>query len=78
MTVLLARPSTAVPAKPERKPLVRSLVGEHTGKKFDYQEEASSETYEENLHASEASRRVRALAELALVLVNTNEFAYVY
>ena len=58
--------------------MVRSLVGEHTGKKFDYQEEASAEAYEENLHASEVRLRVRALAELALVLLNTNEFAYVY
>ena len=78
MTALLARPLASAPPPPVRKPLVRSLVGEHTGKKFDYQEEASLEPYEENLHASEVSPRVRALAELALVLFNTNEFAYVY
>ena len=78
MTALLARPLADAPAKTVRKPLVRSLVGEHTGKKFDYQEEASAEYYEENLHSSEVSPRVRALAELALVLLNTNEFVYVY
>ena len=78
MTALLARPLGPPPPKLEGKPLVRSLVGEHTGKKFDYQEEAVPGTYEENLHASDVSPRVRALAELALVLFNTNEFAYVY
>ena len=78
MTALLARPLGASPPKPERKPLLRSLVGEYTGKRFDYQEKALVEGYEENLHASEVSPRVRSLAELALVLFNTNEFAYVY
>jgi mono/diheme cytochrome c family protein len=78
MTALLAHPLAPLPPKPARKPLVRSLVGEHTGKRFDYQEEASPEAYEENLHASEVSPRARALAELALVLLNTNEFVYVY
>ena len=78
MTALLARPLAPPPPRPERQPLVRSLVGEHTGKKFDYQEEAMQGAYEENLHAADVSPRVRALAELALVLFNTNEFAYVY
>ena len=78
MTALLTRALPPAPAKGERKQLVRSLVGEHTGKKFDYQEEQSLVRYEENLHPSEVSPQVRMLAELALVLFNTNEFAYVY
>ncbi len=78
MAGLIARELPAAPPKPDRKPLVRSLVGEHTGKKFDYQEESLGEPYEENLHASEVSLKARKLAQLALVLYNTNEFAYVY
>jgi len=78
MTALLARPLGPAPALQVRRPLVRSLVGEHTGKQFDYQEEALGEPYEENLHASQVSLRVRALAEVALVLFNTSEFVYVY
>ena len=61
-----------------RRVLVRSLVGELTGKRFDYQEEATSERYEENLHPRDVSVEIRALAEIALVLLNANEFVYVY
>ena len=68
----------ALPAKPERKSLVRSLIGEYTGKRFDYQEEGGATSYEDNIHPSEVPARVRALSEIALVLFNSNEFMYVY
>ena len=38
----------------------------------------ASVEYEENLHASQVGPATRALADLALVLFNSNEFAYVY
>ena len=70
--------ATEPPARTERRPLVRSLVGELTGKRFDYQEEAIREEYEENPHPRDVSAEIRALAEVALVLLNANEFVYVY
>jgi hypothetical protein len=66
------------PARTARRPLLRSLVGELTGKRFDYQEESTNERYEENLHPREVSPEIRSLAEVALVLLNANEFVYVY
>ncbi len=68
----------APPPKSAREPLVRSLVGEYTGKRFDFREEVDPDRYEEYLHPSEVSARTRALADVALVLFNTNEFLYVY
>ena len=65
-------------AKQFRTPAVRSLIGEYTGKRFDFQEEPESATYQEYLHPSDVSTQVRGLADCALVLLNTNEFSYVY
>jgi len=66
------------PPRPSRKPLVRSLIGEYTGKRFDYPEEGELSGYEENLHPADVGPATRALAELALALFNSNELAYVY
>ena len=69
----------AAPPEPAaHKALVRSLIGEYTGKRFDLEEEADPVDYEENLRTDKASPKTRALADLALVLFNSNEFVYVY
>jgi len=39
---------------------------------------ARAADYEENLHPSDVSPETRALADMALVLLNSNEFVYVY
>ena len=67
-----------LPPNKERKALVRSITSELTGNEVQVEEETDPVKYEENLHSSEVSPEVRALADLALVLFNSNEFAYVY
>ena len=64
--------------RPERKALVRALPSQLSGETFHFVEDLPPWGYEENLHASEVEPETRALAELALVLFNSNEFAYVY
>jgi len=66
------------PARPERKALVRALPSQLTGETFHYKEELPPWEYEGNLHASEVTAETRAVADLALVLFNSNEFAYIY
>jgi hypothetical protein len=70
----------AVPSRAEAAPkrIVRSIIGELSGKQFDFEEDWDPATYEFNLKPGQVTDRVRALAELCLVLLNSNEFAYVY
>jgi hypothetical protein len=59
--------------------VVRTAVEENTGVRFTYVEPL--EVYEEfvpDLTAAGASPELRGLAEVCLVLLNSNEFAYVY
>jgi hypothetical protein len=57
---------------------VRSLVHELTGQKFDLTEEGEPMQYEENVHPSQVSAETRAMAQVLLVLFNSNEFIYVF
>jgi hypothetical protein len=67
------------PAEARRRTAqVRSLVHELTGQKFDLAEEAEPVQYEENIHASQVSAETRAMAQVLLVLFNSNEFIYVF
>jgi hypothetical protein len=66
------------PPRKDRKPLVRSITSELTGNEVTVEEDTEPVTYEENLQASQARPETRALADLALVLFNSNEFVYVY
>ncbi|MDQ2945278.1 MAG: DUF1553 domain-containing protein, partial [Acidobacteriota bacterium] len=68
----------APPPKKNRTPLVRSITSELTGAEVRVEEEAEPAQYEENLRPGDVSPATRALADLALVLFNSNEFAYVY
>ena len=59
--------------------IVREAVEENTGVKFTYTEPL--EIYEDfvrDYKPSDASPRLRGLAEVCLVILNSNEFAYVY
>jgi hypothetical protein len=54
------------------------ITSELTGEQFRFTQQEDPEPYEHNLHASEVSPEVRALADITLVLMNANEFVYVY
>jgi uncharacterized protein DUF1549/uncharacterized protein DUF1553/cytochrome c len=64
--------------KPEQKPLLRSITSELTGEIFNFQEERPPWQSEENLQPRDVDPETRALADLALVIFNSNEFAYIY
>jgi hypothetical protein len=58
---------------------MRSLVEEFSGDTFEYQEILPAfESYQSDLKASDVDPETRALADICLLLFNTNEFAYVY
>jgi hypothetical protein len=58
------------------KPVVHMITSELTGERFEFTQQEDPEEYEHNLHASEVGPETRALADLALVLLNSNEFVY--
>ena len=66
--------------QPRRPPddIVYHITSELTGEKFEFVQPAYSGPYEHNPHPSESSPEIRALADLALALFNSNEFVYVY
>jgi hypothetical protein len=68
----------AVPPRPERKPLVHKITSELTGEAFEFVQQEDPSPYEHNLHPAQVGPEVRALADFALVLLNSNEFVYVY
>jgi hypothetical protein len=63
---------------PELKPVVQSINSEFTGQSIHFVEEMDFSDYERNLHPSQLSAQTRAQAELCLVLLNSNEFIYIY
>lgn len=56
----------------------RSITSELTGEKYSVREPAPPWEPEPNLHPSATDAQTRALADLTLVLFNSNEFAYIY
>jgi mono/diheme cytochrome c family protein len=59
--------------------ITRSLVEEFSGDTFEYQEILPAfEDYEPDLKAADVDAETRALADLGILLFNTNEFVYVY
>ena len=56
------------------------MIAEQTGKIFRWTEKLSGMRagYEHDLRPWEVGPKTRALAELCLVLLNSNEFVYVY
>ncbi len=58
--------------------ITRSLVEEFSGQTFEYDEILPGfEGYEPDKKPSDASPTQRALADLCLLLINSNEFMYV-
>ncbi len=59
--------------------VVREAVEENTGEKFTFTERLHvSADYQPDLVPGEMTAKMRGLAEVALVLFNSNEFAFVY
>ena len=58
--------------------ITRSLVEEFTGRPFEYEEILPVfENYQSDIKADQVTPQVRALADICLLLFNTNEFIYV-
>ena len=62
----------------EPPPVVGTISSELTGEKYEFVQARVAEAYEHNPHPSELGPQTRALADLALGLFNSNEFAYLY
>lgn len=59
--------------------ITRSLVEENTGESFEYEEILPAfKNYTADKKAHEINHSTRALADLCLILFNSNEFMYVY
>ena len=58
--------------------MVHTITSELTGESFRFEQQEDPEPYEPNLQPGEVGPETRALADLALVLLNSNEFVYVY
>mgnify|MGYP004362865653 FL=1 len=68
-----------VEAQPYPNRITRSLVEEFSGKPFSYEEILPVfENYVADPKPADVPPVVRALADLSLLLFNTNEFLYVY
>ena len=59
--------------------ITRSLVEEFSGKPFEYEEILPSfASYQSDTKPADASPETRALADMCLLLLNSNEFVYLY
>jgi hypothetical protein len=57
----------------------REAVEENTGEKFSFQEKLPAYAdFVPDLQPSDCDAKTRALADVCLVLMNSNEFAYLY
>ena len=57
----------------------RDAVEENTGEKFSFNEKLHAYAeFAPDLQPADVDARTRALADVCLVLLNSNEFAYVY
>jgi hypothetical protein len=71
----------ANPAAPVEYPtkITRSLVEEFSGRPFEYEEILPAfENYQADTKAADVSPETRALADVCILLFNSNEFIYVY
>ncbi|MBI1355609.1 MAG: DUF1549 domain-containing protein [Acidobacteria bacterium] len=73
----LHREHPAAPPQPA-PPVIHTITSELTGEQFQFQQPDEVVEYEANLHPSQVSPETRALADLTLALMNSNEFVYVY
>ncbi len=56
----------------------REMVEELTGEPFQFTEDWDVEGYENNVRSADVTPETRALADLCLVILNSNEFVYIY
>jgi len=80
VSAMVARHRTLTFSPPDiPREVVREAVEENTGEKFKFTEPLEfAADFVPDLTPAAAPVETRALAELCLVLFNTNEFAYVY
>ena len=76
----LTKMHAATPAPPRlaAKPVVHTITSELTGEQHRFTHQEDPAAFEHNLHPSQTTPAVRALADIVLALLNSNEFAYVY
>jgi hypothetical protein len=69
---------TPTSAKPPTE-ILREAIEENTGERFTFSEKLHSNAdFIPDLQPSDCDHKTRALADVCLSLINTNEFAYVY
>ncbi|QDV67885.1 Planctomycete cytochrome C [Rosistilla carotiformis] len=72
-------PGTAEPVEPPAHEIVREAVEENTGERFRFTETRHAiDDFQPDIEPSEMAPKTRALADVCLVLMNSNEFVYVY
>lgn len=72
-------PEVARPDRPRPVAIEREAIEENTGERFKFTEPLFAyEAFVSDLCPEEVDRHVRALGDVCLVLLNSNEFAYVY
>lgn len=76
--MLVFHRANPAPGKRAKQPLVHKITSELTGQVFLFTQPEEPVAMEANLHPSEVSAETRALSDVALVLLNANEFVYVY
>jgi hypothetical protein len=60
------------------KKIVQNMIEELTGEPFEFEEDWDVTGYEYSVQPADVSAQTRALADLCLVILNSNEFVYVY
>jgi hypothetical protein len=70
--------ATPPPTKVKTKPVVHTILSELTGEQHRFTHPEDPAEFEANLHPSDVTAEVRAMADVALALLNSNEFVYVY
>ncbi|MEM9704104.1 MAG: DUF1553 domain-containing protein, partial [Planctomycetota bacterium] len=72
-------PTTAVPQPPPPVKIQRVALEEKTGERFTFEEPLFAyEDFVPDLRPEDVDRHIRALGDVCLVLLNSNEFVYVY
>jgi hypothetical protein len=72
-------PARAAAREPQPLTVLRDAVEENTGERFSFEEQLySNGDYVTDLRPADVDRHVRALADVCLVIFNSNEFVYVY
>ncbi len=74
----LAQLNREAPPRPASQPVVHTITSELTGAQHRFVHQEDPAAFEHNLHPSEAPPAVRAMADVILALLNSNEFAYAY